>query len=391
VRLVTSSERASGAVNILRAAHTRPGVSRAALGAELGIRSGFLAEIVARLAALDLLAERPAPATGERGRPTTTLVAHPRGPLVLAASIAQERWRAAVYELGSHELAGMEQAHAGNDQAVLADLGAAIRALVRRYGRRVRVISVAVPGTVRDGVLAQAANLGWDDVDLTGLRPTGRSGRLFLAGNDATLSAVAESIRGGGAGHGSLLHLYLEAGVGGALIEGGLVVGGSTGTAGEFGHMPFGDAALVCRCGARGCWNTSIEGAAIARALGQDPPGDEVSYSRQVIATAATHPHGPERRVIDEVARSLGRGVAGLVNALDPAVVIVGGLGRELFPVAADALYPSYLAGLMHFRAGSPPPVLPAELGAEAPLLGAAEEAFAAVLSEEGLAGWSAA
>ena len=77
---------------------------------------------------------------------------------------------------------------------------------------------------------------------------------------------------------------------GGAVIEDGRLVLGALGTAGEYGHMPFGDPAQPCRCGARGCWNTAIGGAAIARLLNQPSPADEVSYSRQVFAAAQASP-----------------------------------------------------------------------------------------------------
>ena len=91
---------------------------------------------------------------------------------------------------------------------------------------------------------------------------------------------------------------------------------------------------------------------------------------------------------LGQVARSLGRGTAGLVNALDPHVVTVGGLGRDLLELAGEPAVQAYLAGLMAFRAPAPP-LVPARLGDEAPLVGAAEEAFSLALSDEGLKNWA--
>ena len=91
---------------------------------------------------------------------------------------------------------------------------------------------------------------------------------------------------------------------------------------------------------------------------------------------------------LGEVARSLGRGTAGLVNALDPHVVTVGGLGRDLLDLAGEPAGQAYRAGLMAFRAPAPP-LVPARLGDEAPLIGAAEEAFSLALSDEGLKSWT--
>jgi predicted NBD/HSP70 family sugar kinase len=391
---MTDRRRASAAVAVLRAVHHQPGIERTAAARELAMTSGLTTETVARLTGLDLLREHPVPPTGARGRPTTTLGPHPRGPLVIAVVIGHETWRIAVAQLGGTELAHTQRPHQRDPDAVLTVLAAHLRSLRRRYGLRIRAVTVSVPGTVRNNRLAQAANLGWSDIDLSVLWPRDRGARPFLAGNDATFAAVAEARRGSAAGSESMVHLFMEAGLGGAVIEDGRPVPGATGTAGEFGHMPFGDPAQPCRCGARGCWNTAIEGAAIARLLNQPPPADEVSYSRQVFAAARASliPGAPSRAeldVVQAVARSVGTGAAGLANALDPSIITLGGLGRDLLDIAGDQVYPAYLAGLMQFRRTSPPPLLAARFGGDAPLVGAIEEAFSAVLTDEGLRAWS--
>jgi hypothetical protein len=94
--------------------------------------------------------------------------------------------------------------------------------------------------------------------------------------------------------------------------------------------------------------------------------------------------YGQAHRYDRAVASSIGRGVAGLVNGLDPHLVVVGGLGPELLHIAADAVTAAYHDGLMAFRAIPPPPIVPARLGWDAPLLGAADEAFALLLTDEG-------
>jgi predicted NBD/HSP70 family sugar kinase len=368
--MMTELRRATGAVAVLRAVHGRPGIERVAVARETGMTSGFVTETVVRLAALH---------------------PHPRGPLVVAAAIGHETWKLAVAQLGGSEAVRAERAHRRDPDQVLGELGEALGSVRRRYGRRIRVVAVSVPGTVVDNHLAQAANLGWDDIDLGVLWPRERDGRALLAGNDASFAAIAEARRGAAVGAGSVLHLYIDAGIGGAVIEGGRLFLGATGTAGEFGHMPFGDPAQQCRCGARGCWNTTLDGAALARALNQPQPTDEVSYLRHVLAVARAAPVVPHKEVgaVQAMAGSAGRGVAGLVNAFDPDIVTFGGLGRELLEVAGDHVYAAYLAGLMHFRHFAPPPLVPAHFGDDAPLVGATEEAFSAFLTEEGLRSWS--
>src|SRR5262249_61303330 len=136
-----------------------------------------------------------------------------------------------------------------------------------------------------------------------------------------------------------------------------------------------------CGCGPGGCWTPAIEGPALARLLTQPTPADEVSYARKVFvaAQASLAPGAPRRAELDAVqavARSIGAGAAGLANALDPSIITLGGLGRDLLDIAADQVHPAYLAGLMQFPRASPPPLLPARFGDDAPLIGAIEEAF---------------
>jgi predicted NBD/HSP70 family sugar kinase len=375
--------RTSAQTAVTRAVHDHPGVTRAEVAAQIGIPSGFAAETVARLVADRLICERPAQATGRRGRPTTSLHAHPDGPLVAVAAITQDSWQVAAVELGGTKLTATQRPHHRDQARVLDAVAAEFRQLGRRFGTRVRAAAVAVPGTVAGSELVHAPGLGWHNVGLSVLWPGG----TFVAGNDASLAGVAESRHGAAAGAGTTVYLHLEAGLGGALVEAGRAVRGAAGAAGEFGHMPFGDPSRRCRCGARGCWNTSIDGRAVARLLHQRAPADDMGYFRRVLASARAGEPAP-LSAIRAVGSSVGRGVAGLVNGLDPHLVVVGGLGPDLLHVAAAEVSAAYRDGLMDFRAAPAPPVLPARLGTDGPLLGAADEAFAQLLTDEGLQAW---
>lgn len=373
---------------LLAAVHDTPGIARASAARQLGMSSGLATETTARLVSSGLLAERPLPPAGRRGRPTTSLHPHPHGPVVAAAAITHETWRVAAVELGGTTLAATVRPHRRDQGAVLPAVGAELGRLHRRFGPRIQAAAVAAPGTVVGSTLVHAPNLGWHDVDLSVLWPRYGSGHgWFVAGNDATFAAVAEARRGAAAGAGAALHLYMDAGVGGVMLNAGRAVLGAHGMAGEFGHMPFGDPGLRCACGAMGCWNTSLNGYAVARLLGDPSPPDEVGYLRGVLA-AGQAGQPAALGALGEVARSLGRGTAGLVNALDPHVVTVGGLGRDLLELAGEPAGQAYLAGLMAFRAPAPP-LVPGRLGDEAPLIGAAEEAFCLALSDEGLKSWA--
>jgi predicted NBD/HSP70 family sugar kinase len=376
----------SAQVSVVRAVHAQPGITRAALSRELAMPSGFTAETVAHLVDADLVIERPAPPTGGRGRPTLSVHPHPEGPLVVVAAIAQETWQVATLSLGAQVVETHVAAHGRDRDAVLAAVSRRVKTAVRRHGGRVRAVAVVVPGIVTGTRLAQAPNLGWHDVDLSVLWPG--VGMPLVAGNDATFAALAEARRGAAVGAGTALHLYMTAGIGGAVVEGGRVVLGATGTAGEFGHMPFGDPARRCPCGAYGCWNTTLDGPAVARLLRRRRPTDDVTFIRGVVERARRG-SGPERSATGAVAESLGRGVAGLVNAFDPHVVTFGGLGPDVLAAAGGQLGAAYRRGIMRYRTLPPPPLVPGRFGEDGPVLGAAEAAFDDVLTDAGLHGWN--
>jgi len=211
-------------------------------------------------------------------------VPHPAGPLVLACAITHEAWRVDVVELGGAILASSTGRHAS---AAWAEVAAVVTVAVQRfqqtYGGRLRAMGVSVPGTVSPSLRLTASNLDWHDADLTALWP----GPVLAAGNDATLAATAESHRGAAVGATVALHLRIEGGLGGAVVDHGRSLLGARGAAGEFGHMPFGDPAIACPCGAHGCWGTAVDGTALARLLNTPTPPDPVTYARRVIATAS--------------------------------------------------------------------------------------------------------
>jgi predicted NBD/HSP70 family sugar kinase len=370
----------SRAAEVMRAVHLRPGITRAELAATVGLSTGMASDIVAALVKSEQLSEGEAPPGGGRGRPTRSLWPHPAGPLVAVASIAHETWQVEAIGVGGQPVISLAGRHDREAAEVLTEVAGAFARLWERHGHRVQSFAVSVPGTVSGTRLVQAANLGWQGLELAELRPAGAAGIPLSASNDATCSAIAELTRGAAVGTATSLHLFMDSGVGGALIEGGQVVTGAHGMAGEFGHMPFGARRARCRCGARGCWNTELEGAALALGLGLPVPADEVSFSRAIL-TAARDGRRDELRVVGRAARALGRGLAGLVNATDPELVVLGGLASEMLAAAPQRIERTYRDGLMSTIAARPPALVGGTLGDRAPLLGAMEAAFEPVLA----------
>jgi predicted NBD/HSP70 family sugar kinase len=370
-------------VGVVRA---EPGITRAAAAQRMGIGSGGAAELVARMRQALLLDETPAPAQG-RGRPTTVLGPHPDGPLVLAADLRATDWRLALAGIDGLPEVVAQSAYAGDKlNPVLNQLADAIGAVYRRNSKRLRAIAIAVAGTISDAKLVQFTSRGWHDVDLSGLtaKIPDRADVRLLLGNDATLAGLAEARTGAARSASTALYLIVAQGIGGTLVVNGETLVGAHGAAGEYGHIPFGDPTLVCPCGARGCWDLTVDGRALARHRGDKPPDDPVAYVHGLVGKrdAAT------RSAFENIAVSLGRGTGALVNLHDPEVVTLGGVAAALRAAAPDAFSDAYRDALMAFRKESPPPVRDAEHGEDGPLYGAVALALDHVTTAAGMAYW---
>jgi predicted NBD/HSP70 family sugar kinase len=377
-----------GASQLIGVVRSDPGVTRAAATQRLGIGSGGATELVARMRHARLLDETPAPAQG-RGRPTTVLGPHADGPLVLAADLRAADWRLALAGLDGVPRVVAQAGYAvGNSEAVLTQLADEIGSIYRRKSKQLRAIAISVAGPVSGAKLGQFTPRGWSDVDLSGLtaKIPDRAGVHLLLGNDATLAGLAEARTGAARTAATALYLMVAEGIGGTLVVNGEPLTGAHGAAGEYGHVPFGDPALLCPCGARGCWDLTVDGRALARHRGDGMPVDAVAYVHDLVGgqkrDAAT------RRAFEAVAASLGRGIGGLVNLHDPGVVTLGGVAALLRAAAPEVFDHAYREGLMAFRKDSPPPVRDAEHGEDGPIHGAVALALDHVTTAAGLADW---
>ncbi|MFB9835985.1 ROK family transcriptional regulator [Actinoallomurus acaciae] len=360
-----------------------PAITRSRLAATLGLSSSSATDLMGRLEAARLVAEVPLPA-GTRGRPKHRLVPHPEGPVVAVVDVQRGTWRLAVGTLDGrlHETSDHRYGSA-SAPAVLDDVRGRLHALRERYGTRLRGIGVSVAGVVRDGRVADSSMLRWNGIDLQAL---GVDGVPVIVDNDATLAAIADTVREGAPGSRTTVHVTIEAGLGGGLIDRGAPVVGATGAGAEFGHLPFGDPAVRCPCGAYGCWGTELDGHALARALGEPEPDDPRRYMEQVIGRAAGDRAAQE--AVERAARALARGIAGLANALDPDLVTLGGLAVPLH-AASVTFDDAYRRGLMGFRRQSPPEIVPAECHRDAALRGAAHRLWDQIATPGGLSAWA--
>jgi predicted NBD/HSP70 family sugar kinase len=154
---------------------------------------------------------------------------------------------------------------------------------------------------------------------------------------------------------------------------------GVAGYGGEVGHFPVNPDGAACRCGAVGCWETEVGAPSLLRRAGREPFGGRA----QINALIADAEAGSSKalRALEETGRWLGLGLAGLVNVLNPGVIVLGGLFGRIHPFVEKEVQIE-----LDRRALAAPRrlvrVVPGSLGAEAPLLGAAELAFEPLLAD---------
>jgi predicted NBD/HSP70 family sugar kinase len=327
---------------------------------------------------------------GAPGRPSPLV--RPSGDcgVVLALEIAVDSLAVAVIGLGGAVVERVrvdrprERFAVDDTVADLAELAAGVLARLRERDAVVG-IGVAIVGIVRraDGFVTMAPNLGWRDVPLGERLATAIGVELPIAvANEADLGALAEWRRGAAVGADHVLFLSGEVGVGGGLIVDGRPLTGAAGYGGEVGHIPVNPDGATCRCGSVGCWETEIGERALLGRAGHPP--DAGREEVEVLLREATEGSGTVLAALDSVGRWLGVGLAGLVNVFNPQVVVLGGLFGRIHPFVETTLE-AELARLSLPQSREVLRVVPATLGIDASLLGAAELAFEPLLADPAL------
>ncbi len=271
-------------------------------------------------------------------------------------------------------------------EALLDRIAAAWRALLPPTGEPglppIAAVGVAVPGPTdaAAGVLAQAFDWPWRDVPVAALL-TARLGLPVRIENDVNCCCLAERAFGAARGVDDFAWVQLSTGVGAGLVLGGRLYSGAAGLAGELGHLEVAEGGPLCACGRRGCLQALVSGPAIARrwaeargGAGEAPsgaaeaasaPGAGAVFSRCAAGDATA------QALVRAIATDLGRGLAVLVNLLNPALVVLGGGVMESLHAHLPAVSEAMRARVIG-EANRRIPVTRSAVGYDAALLGAA-------------------
>lgn len=207
---------------------------------------------------------------------------------------------------------------------------------------------------------------GWQSTDLRG-EFGARLGSDVVVLNDVHAAALGESEWGAGRGLASFLMVTVGTGVGGAVVRGGELEAGITGTAGSFGHVASRSGpARLCSCGQRGHVEAVAAGPAIAAGYLQRT-GRE--WTVPEVARAAEGGDIEAIAVIDDAADALGVALADAMNLLDAAAVVIGGGVMSLGPRYLDRVRGAFADAALPGPGAAP--IHPAALGTAATLAGA--------------------
>jgi glucokinase len=255
-----------------------------------------------------------------------------------------------------------------SEDEFLAGLEAAVEELL---GDEIAAIGFGIPSPIdqRTGRALQAVNLPLTDIDFRG-RMKERFGLPVGIENDANAATYAEFRFGAARDVDSMVMLTLGTGCGGgAVIDGQLFRGWA-----EFGHIVIVYDGLPCQgsCTGRGHLEPYVTGVAAGK-LAAEEFGPAVDAHRLVRLANEGEPRAIE--ILDGIGRHLGAGIGSLVNIFNPDLVVIGGgfaaAGDFVLDPAREILRREALA-----RAGYRVPIVRAELGTAAGLIGAGLVAF---------------
>ncbi|MGO9584818.1 MAG: ROK family protein [Limisphaerales bacterium] len=328
-------------------------VSRADLTRYSGLQRSTVSAITERLIEERWLKEG---AVGNlpRGRKPTFLHLNTERGGVIGVDIQPAISTLAASNLGSQFLAQMSIPTESDPDKFIARLTHRIKDLMQAYPQNsFEGIGVSLPG--RKNLLSQrlvfAPNLGWPEYDLKS-RLQDATGLPVELENAANACALSEFWFGQSSkGVNNLIAVTVSEGIGTGIILNGQLVRGSTGVAGEFGHVTQMPDGPQCRCGNSGCWEVLASNAAAVRyytesaSVHKGGVGSKSGMTKLLFGDVLRLVEQNDVRAckaLDRMAHHLGDGIAMLVTGLAPDVlVVVGEVTRvwdKVGPVVAEAV-----------------------------------------------------
>ncbi len=279
---------------------------------------------------------------------------------------------------------------AGGPAGVIREMIAAVRQLQEATDFTVLAIGVGIAGQIdpHSGTVRFAPNLGWREVPLQAELSASLSLPTSVT-NDVRAATWSEWAYGAGEDAEDVVCLFIGTGIGGGVVSGGKLLLGANNIAGELGHVSVDYDGPLCHCGNRGCLEALAGGWAIARdaqeAVTTEPAtgtallaaagGDPRSFTARIVAEVARQGDPLARRLLERAGQALAAGSVGLVNALNPSRLILGGGVTDGLPDLLDTVRRGIQQRALP-SARQDLQVVPAKLQKDAVVIGAAAMAI---------------
>ncbi|MBR7839255.1 ROK family transcriptional regulator [Actinospica durhamensis] len=315
-------------------------LSRTQLAQRTGLSQSTVTKIVNPLIDSGFVTETGAHSVGI-GRPQRMLAVAAERHAVIGLKLAPGAITGVLTDLRAQILGRAEHTLAdGHDPAAaLAAAAAVVRDLLAadtEAAGRLIGLGVGVGGHVEPGAgrVVHSGILGWDDVSVAAPLAAA-TGLPTLVGNDVDALAVAERWFGHGRGVETFALVTVGPGIGCGLFLDGRLFTGSTGLAGELGHIPMRADGEPCGCGRRGCLETLASDEAILRALARADGRRPESIEDAV--RLARSGHRPAQAAFATMGEELGRALATLSNLVNPARIILAGERADAYDLFGPA------------------------------------------------------
>lgn len=335
---------------VLRLIWKEQRISRAEIARLVGLSRSTVSEVVNEILPLGVVAE-VGEGKSSGGRRPILLEFQDDVRVILGVEMGGAHVTVALTDLRGRVLAWRVQPHAvrtdpEGTRRLIADLCAVCLADPVASGKPLVGIGVAVPcpvdpndpGSLSSVVMPDwEGRLGLDELAV-------HYGVPLFVDNDANLGALAEYWWGQGAGTDHLAYIKVATGIGSGHVIGGEIYRGATGVAGEIGHIAIDPQGKRCLCGLRGCLVTFVGGMALmdrARELLPEYPDSILEGGEFTVGDledAALKGDPLALQVTGEAGTHLGTALAGLLNLMNPAVVILGGDMTRLGDLLLDPL-----------------------------------------------------
>ncbi|UBU08549.1 ROK family transcriptional regulator [Nonomuraea gerenzanensis] len=336
-------------------------LSRSEMARELDLSPATVTQLTKELIGHGMLEELDLkPSRG--GRPAQRLGLVGSAGRALGVKVTADHLVLVDVRLDGEVLGSWERPHDPAAPDALEHLADAVESVVREISGVPPLlgVGVGVPGSVDDQAVGtvNAPTLGWQAMPV-GERLRRRLRLPVLVENDVNALAAAERLYGRGRTHSDFLVVTIGRGVGAAIVADGRVYRGARGGAGEFGHLPVDAEGPPCGCGARGCLEAFVGSAGLlAAARAGKGPGNGLAGvdgladvhdplgAVAALGRAAAGGDVAAREVFAEAGAILGRATAGLINVVDPEVVVVLGEGTADWPLWRAGFEPALRAQL---------------------------------------------